>query len=315
MQASLVSKCPRLKAMSAEEPHTNGRHTSEVIAMKTRGDDPREVEITRKVRESVLASEWAREVSEKARAMLEAYTRETISRSEDEAFIQQRTQEVLAELALTLKSQIVEGEELLDNLPHGRPVLIVSNHFGAYKLWALNPADLGVRIEGYDYMAPFPGYFAALFPVARRLKDRLSYASNEFPGVFGEVHKAAGFIHLPPSVQGGRTEYLENQTKAKIEEFPDSAFVIFPEGTTSGKPTGKGPYDLNPFKTGAYLIASRLGIPIVPAAQYFDPNQGFRIKVFPPFIPKMTDKAGYEAYAKADHDAMQEWLDACSSRT
>lgn len=313
MQALLVSKYPA-SCMNSEEPSTKRDHVHEVVAMKTRGDDPREVAIMEKVRSQVFASEWARETFASIKVLLETYMRETIARPTDVAFIQKRTQEVLGQVASMLKAQIVEGVEHLSNVPRGKPVLIVSNHFGAYKLWALNPATLGVHIEGYDYMAPFPGYFAALFPVAQRLKDRLLYASNEFPGVFGEVHKAAGFIHLPPLVQGGRTEYLENQTKEKIEEFPDSAFVIFPEGTTSGKPTGKGPYDLNPFKTGAYVIASRLGIPIVPVAQYFNPEQGFQLKVFPPFVPEVTDKEGYERYARENQTVMQAWLDIHSSR-
>jgi hypothetical protein len=43
--------------------------------------------------------------------------------------------------------------------------------------------------------------------------------------------------------------------------------------------------------------------------QYFHPQKGLQLRVFPPYIPEQTDKAGYEAYAKQDQERMQEWLD------
>lgn len=296
--------------MSLESEKKSPDYLRSVVALKTRRDDPKEMAITEKVRQEVLTTDWAKERFDEVRAVLVAYMREVTERVLDATFVHDRTQGVLKDISVLLQSRIVEGAELLAEVPQGSPVLIVTNHFGAYKLWGLDPKkELGVEIENYDYLAPFPGYFAALHPIAEALGDRLYYASNEFPGIFGEAHERAGFIHLPPSVEGGRTAYLEQQTREKIAAHPHSAFVIFPEGTTSGKPQGGHPYALNPFKTGPYVIAAELGIHIVPVVQYFDPNEGFHLKVLQPYIPLHGEKAEYEAIAEKDRVLMQKWLD------
>lgn len=290
------------------------KHSSEyirsVVAMKTRKEDPREVVITDKIRAYVSETEWSRSAFARTNTLLLSYMKDAIAHASDHQRVHDATQEVLREAAKLLNTKIVEGEELLATIPKGSPVLVATNHFGGYKLWGIDPKkDLGVDIEGYNYMAPFPGYFAPLKPVADAIGDTLYYSSNEFPGVLGTIHENAGFIHLPPVMEGGRTEYLAEQTREKITQHPHSAFVIFPEGTTSGKPSGGGPFDLNQFKTGAYVIAAQLGIRIVPVAQFFDPEHGFQLKVFEPFVPTTTDRAGYEAYAKRDQDSMQQWFD------
>jgi hypothetical protein len=71
-----------------------------------------------------------------------------------------------------------------------------------------------------------------------------------------------------------------------------------------------GPYALNPFKTGAYVLAAELALPVVLVAQYFHPTEGFKLKIFSAAVPVKTDKAGYEALAAEQQHVMQEWLSA-----
>ena len=290
----------------------NTRNDPEYIARvldQKSQNDPKEIAIREKIENLVMQEAWAKDAFLKIQERQIAYLRDAVAHREDTEYVHDRTQEVLKEIAVLVKSKIVEGGELLEGVPVGSPALIATNHFGAYKLLGIDPKeDVGVDMGEYRAMYPYPMYFAALAPVAERLRDGLYYASNDFPGVFGEIHTAAGFIHVPALAES-KTAALIEQTKEAIAKRPHTAIVNYPEGTTSGKPTGGGPYDLNAFKTGAYVIASQLDMPVVPVAQYFDPHEGFKLKVFKPFIPEKTDKAGYEAYAHHDQIAMQQWLD------
>lgn len=283
-----------------------------VIQKKPHKDDPREVAIMAKIKDHVLTTEWANETVAKIRNLQIGYMREVVAKK-DPAFIYNRTQEVLKEISSILKSEIVEGSQFLLEIPKKSPVLIMTNHLGLYKLTGIDPKkELGIDLPDYNFMYPFPMYFGGLSPIAETIGDNLSYASDDFPGVFGEIHRKSGFIHVPPPVaqNTSRTEVLFEQTRKALATKQNTAIVNFPEGGTSGKYSGLGPYDLDPFKTGGYVIASKLGIRVIPVVQYFDPNKGLQLKVFPPYIPEITEKDGYEKYANKDRKQMQEWLDA-----
>ncbi|HEY9584952.1 MAG TPA: hypothetical protein VJI33_05365 [Candidatus Paceibacterota bacterium] len=295
---------------------TNDESTPEyleaVVQKKPRQDDDREIAITRKIEGLVLQEQWAQNAFSKIRELQIDYMREALKHAEDSAWIYERTQKVLEKIAELSRSKIVEGEELLEEVPKGQPVLMMTNHLGTYKLLGIDPGkELGVNIPGYDFMYPSPMYFGGLSPVAKAIGNDLSYVSDDFPGVFGKIHRASGFIHVPPKLlqQGGRTGALLEQTNRSFEARPNTAIVNYPEGGTSGKYSGLGPYDLDPFKTGGYVIAAHLNTRIIPVAQYFDPKEGLQLKVFPSYIPKSTDKAANEELAERDRLAMQDWFD------
>ena len=280
-----------------------------VVRGKPSESDPREQAIREKIRQEVLQYDWAVRAFAEIKRRQVFYLREVLTHKDDLEFIHRITQDTLREIASLLRPQIVQGGENLLSFT-ARPVLIPTNHFGAYKLLGINlQEDIGIAIEGYDFMYPFLMYFAALYPVAERLEDKLYYVSNEFPGVLGEVHEKAGFIHVPLTIKTGKTAHLQEQTRALFEERKNAALVNFPEGGTSGKYSDGGIYDLDPFKTGGYVVAANLGVPVVPVAQYFNPQKGFEIRVFDPYTPTPTDKEGYERYAAQDRAVMQSWLD------
>lgn len=285
----------------------------QAVVKKKSQDDPKEIAIRDKIRSSVLQEPWARDAFARIGELQKKYLEDMAAHVDDASFVHEKTQEVLREISQLTRSRIEEGGELLETLPKGSPVLIATNHFGAYKLTGLKPReDLGVDIPDYDAMYPYPMYFAALSPVAEKLGNTLYYASEDFPLVFGEIHSKAGFIHVPPAtieVSGGRTSYLIGETRGLFERRPHAAVVNFPEGGTSGKYSGSGPYDLGPFKTGAYVIAGALDVHVIPVAQYFDPKEGFRLKVFQPIVPPhRAPKEEYEGIAQKDRDEMQTWL-------
>lgn len=291
---------------------TDPEYVKALIEKKPHKDDPKEVRITDVISKEVLREQWARDAFSRVGEIQINYLREMLVDLPNANLVHDKTQQTLEEISKLLHSTIVEGQEHVDGLPKGQSVLIATNHFGAYKLLGINPQqELGVRIEGYDFLYPYPMYFAAFSPVAEALGDNLYYVSDDFPLVFGDIHREAGFINVPPAkvVTQGRTGILEEQTRSLLETHPHAAIVNYPEGGTSGKYSGLGPYDLDPFKTGAYVIAAHLGIPILPVAQYFDPQEGFKLRVFEPVIldPKGTPDY-FSSIAQGNQEEMQAWL-------
>jgi len=277
-------------------------------------DDPREVAITRKLEEVFLKEPWSQKAFADLRELQIGYLKDVLQSSDDPALVYEKTQKVLSDVSDLLRSEIAEGEEFLQSIEKGNPALIMTNHLGTYKLAGIDPQkELGLNFKGYNFMYPSPLFFGGLHPIAKEIGDDLSYVSDDFPGVLGKIHRDSGFIHVPPqgAQQSGRTAYLLDQTAKAFENRKNTALVNFPEGKTTGKYSGKGPYDLEPYKTGGYVIASLLKTRVIPVAQYFDSKKGLRLKVFPTYVPEQNDKAKMEIRANEDQRAMQEWLDEC----
>ena len=291
---------------------TSPAYMAEVVKKMPRLDDPREVEITRKLREHFLKEQWAQEAFAQLRKVQIEYMREVIDKKDDPAFIYKRTQQVLTEVARLLKAEIVEGGEFLDEIPKGESVLVAFNHLGTYKLTPVKlKEELDIDIPGFDVMYPSPLFFGGLKPVSDRIGDDLVYVSDDFPGDLGDIHRASGFIHVPPQTAQptGRTSYLIDQTAAAFKKRPNTAMVNFPEGKTTGKYSGKGVYDLEPFFTGGYVVAANLGIRLPPVAQCWDEHEGLKLKVFPSYKLDATDKEAIKAHADLDQRNMQAWFD------
>lgn len=301
--------------MSIDKMNRDDPQYVDAIVKKKSQADPKEDAIRTKIGDLVLREPWAQGAFQRIRQLQIDYLKDVIANVGDADKVHDETQKVLGDIATLLQSEIVEGAHYLQNLSKGSAVLIVTNHFGPYKLVGIDPkADLGVDIPGYDAMYPSPMYFAALKPVSDAIGNNLYYVSEDFPLIFGQIHTNAGFIHVPPAVKTGRAAYLEQQTGDAIQKRPNSAIVNFPEGGTSGKYTGLGPYDLDPFKTGGYVIAAKLGIPVIPVAQYFDKDKGMQLRVFEPYVPQAADKAGFDQLAERDRQNMQAWLDQRKGR-
>ena len=124
----------------------------------------------------------------------------------------------------------IEG---MEHLRQDRPVIIASNHQSWFDVFAL----------------------ASIIPQRYRF-----IAKSELRGIplFGRAWESAGHISIDRKDRGKSIRALDQA--AALVRSDNSAVVIFPEGTRSWDG------ELLPFKKGAFMLALRTGIEIVPAA-------------------------------------------------
>ncbi|MEK7573138.1 MAG: hypothetical protein AAB531_01810 [Patescibacteria group bacterium] len=308
-------------AISMQDTLKTPEYTKAVIEQWPDPNDASEQQIVASIRNEFLASDWGRQAYERIGNLEIDHLRDSLSHLGDKEHIYASTQKVLKDISEAGQSHIVSGKANLQVLEKGKPVLLLTNHLGSYKLVSLLPdqqkeAGLGDPMVRVYY--PFPGYFAAMHPVAEELGNDLFEASFEYPGQVGEIYRASDSIEVPPPLQAengtqskSRTEILTDATRVLIEKHPNAVITSFPEGGTSGKRNGRGPYGLEPYRTGSFVIASKLGIPILPVAQYFNPKSGFELAVFEPvrLSPDATPEQ-YTQAAQAMQVKTQDWLNS-----
>jgi 1-acyl-sn-glycerol-3-phosphate acyltransferase len=135
-----------------------------------------------------------------------------------------------------------------------------------WSLWCLRVARIHLAVSGLDrvppegpviYMGNHQGNFD-IHALCRAIPRRFSWIAKEelfrVP-LFGAAMRRAGYIPLDRS--DGR-KALKSMRLAADRIAAGASVVIFPEGTR----TLDG--SLLPFKRGAFLLAARAGVPIVP---------------------------------------------------
>ncbi len=131
---------------------------------------------------------------------------------------------------------------------------------------------VGIRyvVEGKDYILDRPAVYCVnhtsnveppiLFLALRRLMPRLliiyKAELRKLP-ILGLGFHIVGFV---PVDRGNREQTSRALDAAAARLANGASFLIFPEGTRSR--TG----DLLPFKRGAFVLAQRAGVPVVPGA-------------------------------------------------
>jgi len=124
----------------------------------------------------------------------------------------------------------MEGTE---NLQGGRAQILVSNHQSWFDVWVL----------------------AGYLPVDYRFVAKQELTRIPF---FGPAWQACGHIAID---RGDRTSAIESlEAAGRQVESEGSTMIVFPEGTRSADGI------LQPFKRGAFALALRSGLPIVPSA-------------------------------------------------
>lgn len=322
-----------LKLVMTEKPMTGGMLEKRIEDERQKilrahqyavtASTPQERRISALIRTELLSTEWARKTFADIRELLIAYFKDSLSNTQNPQYVHDRTQRLLSEIAERGKTKIVSGEEYLRAVPKKSPVFLMTNHLGLYKLATINPEiELGLDDFGAEKMFPLPLFHASNKPVADSLEDGLYIAAFKFPGKIGEVQKAAGGVvirleeeeKLEKNITAG-IDHLTTQTRNFIEEYPNGALSILPEGGTSGKRNGGSPYDLETFRTGGFVIAARLNIPILPVSQYFDPQTGFEVAVFEPIYPNRDmNREQFTQMASSTREKMQKWLDERKGR-
>ena len=283
-------------------------HLEDILARLPKATDPDEVRIVNLLQEELLATSWSQEFFTQARQAQIEFLKFALSHLQDQGAIHKRNQELLKQISELGKARIVSGEEHLAALEPGKPIMIASNHLGDYKLSPIQPQELGLELP-IDQIHPFPMYFAPYSPIARRLAVELFDAHVELPKPLYSIQKACSLITIV-AVQSGGLARLENDTRVLFENNPRAALVVFPEGGTSGKRNGGGPYNLEEFHAGAFVIAGNLGIPILPVGKYFSAESGYELGILPPLRPEPGKNRGYyKELATSTQDALRNWLD------
>jgi hypothetical protein len=263
-----------------------------------------------------------------ARELQKAYFIKSLSNLSHPEEIYQDTQELLKRIASLTNSKIVGGIEILDQLPTGKPVFIVLNHFGINKLTTLPPKEVGLEQDevkttsgkSIEEIYPFPMYYAAIQPVAEKLGLELSEAHLKLPGQkLIALQEAAGLIVIPE--ERGKFDLIKQRTLDVINAHPKIAMVIFPEGETSGKRTEAGPFDTVPFHKGIWGIATELAkngliVPVLTAYQYWNSESGFEIGAVNIDMPKLdTTKDEQKTLAAESRRKMQQALNLRMSKS
>lgn len=280
-------------------------------------DDPRERRIIDVMKEKLLVTPWARETVSKLRELVLANWQEAFSNLDRPEYVHDITQKGVKEAAAMVNSKIVSGKENLEELEKGSSVMVISNHFGTFKLISMNPEELkqrgviGHKVPNVYY--PYLTYYMPFHPIGEVLGDNVYEGSFEEPGRLGDLFRATGSVDVPPpdvfNAPQERTEALVKMTKELFDKHNNAALVIFPEGGTTGKRSGGAIYDLEEFKTGAFIIAAQLGVPILPVGQYFNVDSGFELGVFKPFsLQPNQPKEYYKEAANKSRVEMQTWL-------
>jgi 1-acyl-sn-glycerol-3-phosphate acyltransferase len=260
---------------------------------------------------------------QKTKELQRDYFKDAAAHMEDSAYIHDATQKVLNDIAVATNTQIVSGKENISDIK--TPALVVLNHYSGYKLTSLKSDDLEIDFGKMEELYPFPSFFASMIPVARGIGQdvtlhdaHLEYGRKEDDSLLRKIQEKAGLLVISEE-NGGFKDTLD-ATRQIIDKNPKSLIVVFPEGESSGKRNEGGPYDMVAFHTGAFVIAGELGLPVIPAVQYFNPDTGFQVVVLPPIESRVFEKGPdgkptaeskeyYEKLAQETHDKMQYELD------
>ncbi len=135
-------------------------------------------------------------------------------------------------------------------------------------------ATLGVQMEVIGTPPDFPALLVAnhrayIDPILMLCDlDALPVAKAEVANwpILGKGAALAGILYLRREHSGSRAQTLR-QIEAKIQE--GFSVILFPEGTTSALA------GTLPFKKGAFQIAAKSGLPVVPVALCFDNEQDY----------------------------------------
>ncbi|MBI2613989.1 MAG: hypothetical protein HYW62_04435 [Candidatus Levybacteria bacterium] len=275
-----------------------------------RQSDPQEQRIRRLIEGQAYVSDFGRRVFSDAKKLQVDYFKKALSHLGHKELVYDETQNVLRDLSLALHSQIISGRENLKDIPKGSPIIAFVNHYGGFKLTMIDQKELGVKIDEMEDIPPFPLYYSSVMPVAAELQDDLCDVHLSLPGDLGRVQEAAGTVVVPLKKSANDFSLLIDRTEENFSKHRNSVCVVFPEGQTSGKRSERGPYDLEPYQSGFFAIASKLGVIGLPIAQCFNPNKGMELAVFAPILPNPNaTREDFDKVAADTQRRMQEWLD------
>jgi hypothetical protein len=217
--------------------------------------------------------------------------------------------ELLGSLADMTNAHIKYGHENVARLKDSPAVIVASNHLGIGQVGGVDNRNRtfdfpGDEIEAFP-LGMLPGYVISDFLTG---KIQMDIRKKEV-GDLGMIRGKLLGIFVSDSLQGGGTNALIRDINRACA-LEQQTFLLFPEGRTSGWANNGGPYDLDAFKAGTFVIGCKTGIPILPVCQYFDPHRGLDLLVLPPMQLGEEDLENVHFIKDATRHAMQIALQA-----
>lgn len=268
-------------------------------------DDPKEIAIITKLQDEVLSTQIAKKTFKKLHSFQQDFFTNAFENLDKPDHIMDEYIKLLEKLNNESSTQIVYGKEELTQLKKIN-IIIVTNHLGAIKLIPISNKDRTLDVN-MDKFEPFPLRHAPLKKITDELGATLVETAVKLPRKLLDIQKACGVITVA-TLGVGKTETLIQDTQKKFLDSP-TAIVMYPEGGTSGKRSEGGPYNLDPFHSGAFVVAQRTGVPIVPICQYFDPESGYKLSILEPFTVTQKDLGNIKDLARDMEQKMQNELD------
>jgi hypothetical protein len=216
----------------------------------------------------------------------------------------QAYEELLGSLADMTNAQVKYGHENVERLRDSSAVIVASNHLGIGQVGGVDNRNRTFDFPG-DEIEAFPLGMLPGYIISRILTGRVQMdIRKEEIGDLGIIRRKLLGIFVSDSPKGGGTDALIRDINGTCA-LEQQTFLLFPEGRTSGWANNGGPYDLDAFKAGTFVIGCKTGIPILPVCQYFDPHRGLDLLVLPPMRLGEEDLEHVHSIKDATRQVMQ----------
>jgi hypothetical protein len=183
--------------------------------------------------------------------------------------------------------------------------IVISNHIGANKLVKIFPGDMSLDVSAKQdsritQLVNNDSFLLLFSPVIKAIsllgKNKILAfipVLMSYPEPHRTYAEKLGFVCIDSKSSGNFSGLLE-KVKCRISDAKQSdkipVVIIFPEGGTSGKRSGRDPYQLEDFKSGFYRLALELKVGVQPVLVGFKKDFRFWAKAMLP-IPYKTLRA------------------------
>lgn len=277
------------------------------ILYQPKNSDPQEKAIRKKLENSVLITDYSRKIVRQLHDVQENFFTDAFKDLDNNQKINKLYQELLLKLSNSTNSKIISGEHNLDDISSQQGVIIITNHLGLIKLTKIDNSNKKFPLA-LDNFEPFPLRHAPILPIAQKLGFNLHETAIELPHPLSKIQKACGILIVNPE-GNNRTQKLINDT-SQLLDTQKSAIVMYPEGGTSGKRNNAGPYKLDTFHSGSFVIGLKLNIPILPVCQFFNPDKGFELMILPAIMPNELKSSPLKDITIRTQNKMQKTLNS-----
>lgn len=276
------------------------------ILRQPQKDDPLEVAIQDRLRDELASTQYARDFLENATNLQTSFFERAFADLDSDENIRQSYEVLISNLAEAGNSRVVSGADNLRKLPSDQGCIVITNHLGIIKLTTIDNSQQRFPVS-LDEFEPFPLRHAPISIVASQLGLEIHESAVELPGRLRDIQEACG-VAIVRAEGENRTQKLIEDCVLLNRQRP-ALIVMYPEGGTSGKRNQGGPYDLDEFRTGAFVVAAETNMPILPITQYFNPKTGFELSILEPFNVKDLKRDDLTILATETKANMQATLD------